>query len=71
MKLSKRQLKLIIREEKQRLQEMNVNAGVDIQEARFECVYNILMINSDSITEEEASMTAEDIIDALREEGLI
>ena len=80
MRLTKRQLKRIIREEKQKLQEsgdiyprpqhpMIANAGAETHSARVDSIADELML--EGMTEDKAIEVAEMILNRLKQDGLI
>ena len=80
MKISKRQLKRIIREEKRKLQEagdiyprpqhpMIANAGADMHSARVDSIADELAL--EGMSEEKALEVAEMILNRLKQDGLI
>lgn len=82
MKLSKRQLKRIIRQEKQRLSEsgdiyprpqhpMIANAGAETDSQRIDSIADELLMSDYDMSAEQAQKVAEMILNRLRQEGLI
>ena len=82
MKISKRQLKRIIREEKRRLQEagdiyprpqhpMTANAGKQMKSQRIESIADELMMSDYEMSEQVAKKVAEMILNRLEQDGLI
>ena len=82
MKLSKRQLKRMIRQEKRRLQESGdiyprpqhpsiANAGAETHSARVDSIVDELLMSDYEMSEERALKVAEMILSRLNQDGLI